>query len=149
MSDGFLADVTLGPPWCRLSGDDRSVVLQYGDTAAKVTVGARRSVDGWLRDAYPISLDDVELHVTNQSASPALTSALAELSRSILTADRHCRRVVFAASARDEAVVAAARAAGFRYVLDVDVPGAELTLLVVEPKWVTDVDSGLDDVPDT
>jgi hypothetical protein len=145
--EAFLGAVRLGPAWDRTSGDDRSVVLRFG---SHVAVGARRSVDGWLRDAYPISLDDVELYTVDHVASQQeFTSALAELSRAILDADGHCRRVVFAASAGDEAVVSAARAAGFRYVLDVDVPGAELSLLVVEPDWVTKSDADLDEIPES
>lgn len=58
----------------------------------------------------------------------------------ILRSDAHCRRVVFAAAAGDQAMVAAVQAAGFRCVLDVDVPGAELSLLVAEPGWVTERD---------
>jgi len=36
---------------------------------------------------------------------------------------------------------------GFRHVVDVDVPGEELSLLVREPEWVTQVDADLDRVP--
>jgi hypothetical protein len=64
-----------------------------------------------------------------------------------MAADPECRRVVFAASVGDLDAVAAAQAAGFRYVLDVDVPDAELSLLVAEPDWVSDVDADLDRVP--
>ncbi|MGY4713009.1 hypothetical protein ACXDF8_26255 [Mycolicibacterium sp. CBM1] len=146
MSGAFLADVELGPSWQRTSDDQRGVVLRCG---SDVAFGARRSIDGRLRDAYPVSLDDVELYAIDRIASQGFTRALAELTRSILAARGSCRRVVFAAEAGDEAVVSAARAAGFRYVLDVDVPGAELSLLVVEPDWVTKADPDLDDIPDS
>lgn len=147
MTNRFLADVQLGPAWQRTVADDRSVFLRYGVGDTAVTIGARRSVDGWLRDAYPISLDDVELYTPDRVMHQTFTSAMAELSQSILAADPHCRRVVFAAAAGDDAVVSAARAAGFRYALDVDVPGAELSFLVVEADWVTISDADLDGVP--
>ncbi|MDP9166381.1 MAG: hypothetical protein M3O32_10035 [Actinomycetota bacterium] len=146
MSSAFLAHVELGPSWQRRSGDKRSALLRYG---SDVEVGARRSVDGWLRDAYPVSHDDVELYASDRVDSQALVSALSELAQAILAGDGQCRRVVFAAAAGDEAVMSAARAAGFRYVLDVDVPGAELSLLVAEPDWVTNADADLDAVPES
>ncbi|GCE44881.1 hypothetical protein Rhow_000507 [Rhodococcus wratislaviensis] len=45
------------------------------------------------------------------------------------------------------ATIAAAEAAGFRYVVDVDVAESELSLLVSEPGWVTEVDIDLEHVP--
>jgi hypothetical protein len=57
--------------------------------------------------------------------------------------------VVFAAPVDDLEIVAAAEAAGFRYVVDVEVPGEDLSLLVAEPEWVTRVDMDLDRVPGT
>jgi hypothetical protein len=149
VSDAFLAAVRLGPAWRRISSDHRSVRLRYSFEGAAIEIGARRSVDGWLRDAYPISHHDVELHCVNGFASQGFTAALAELSQAIFAADSHTRRVVFAAAAGDEAAVSAARAAGFRYVLDVDVPGADLSLLVAEPDWVTTRDASLDQIPES
>jgi hypothetical protein len=55
--------------------------------------------------------------------------------------------VVFAAPADHGEVLKAAQAAGFRHVIDVDVPGAELSLLVAEPGWVRKVDADIDKVP--
>jgi hypothetical protein len=148
VSDAFLGGIALGSDWQRIDSSDRSVILQFAAKGSVVEIVACRSVEGRLRDAYPVSYHDVELQVADQAATQGFTSALAELSQAILAADQHCRRVVFGASAGDEAAVSAARAAGFRYVLDVDVPGAELSLLVAEPNWVTKLDSGLDEVPE-
>jgi hypothetical protein len=148
VSDAFLAAVRLGPAWRRMSSSDRAVRLRYSFEGADIEIGARRSVESRLRDAYPVSHHDVELHSVDGLASQGFTAALAELSQAILAADPHTRRVVFAAAAGDEGAVSAARAAGFRYVLDVDVPGAELSLLVAEPDWVTTRDAGLEQVPE-
>ena len=148
MTEAFLGAVRLGPAWRRASVGERSVMLRYTADGTDIEIGARRSVDGWLRDAYPISHRDVELHAVNGFASQGFAAALAELSQAIFAADPHTRRVVFAAAAGDEAAVSAARAAGFRYVLDVDVPGSDLSLLVAEPDWVTRRDAGLDQTPE-
>lgn len=148
MSDAFLGGIALGSEWRRIDSSGR-VLLQFAAHGSVVEIVACRSVEGRLRDAYPVSYHDVELQAADRPASQGFTSALAELSRAILAADQDCRRVVFGAPAGDEAAVSAARAAGFRYVLDVDVPGAELSLLVAEPNWVTTLDSGLDEVPES
>lgn len=149
MSEAFLAGVRLGPTWRRIKSDDRTVRLRCSVGGADIEIGARRSVESRLRDAYPVSHHDVELRAFDGLASQGFTAALAELSQAILAADARTRRVVFAAAAGDEAAIAAARAAGFRYVLDVDVPGAELSLLVAEPDWVTKRDARLDQVPES
>ncbi|WP_158839951.1 hypothetical protein [Saccharothrix deserti] len=114
-----------------------------------MTVEVERCSAGPLRDAYPIAANDVEVRVTGASTSEVLTNVLTTLVGEVLTADPRCRRVVFAAPAGDHDTVSAAEAAGFRYVLDVDLPGAELSLLVAEPTWVTRVDMDLDRVPGT
>lgn len=108
---------------------------------------ARRCTEGRLRDAYPVSAHDVEIYTPNDTVSQALTRPLAEFADAILHAEPHCRRIVLPVTAGDQDSVAAAEAAGFRYVLDVDVPDAELSLLVAEPNWVTEVDAVLGTVP--
>jgi hypothetical protein len=84
----------------------------------------------------------VELDVVNGAAPQRILRPLALLTQAILNSDDGCKRVVFGAAADDQDLVAAAQAAGFRYVLDVDLPGAELSLLVAEPRWVTELDDG-------
>jgi hypothetical protein len=109
---------------------------------------ARRCIDGPLRDTYPVGNYDVELCLAKDVTPEYLIGPLAEVASEILAADPHCRRVVFAAPAGDQATVAAAEAAGFRYVLDVDVRERELSLLVAEPHWATEVNLDLDRVPE-
>lgn len=107
----------------------------------------QRCVTGRLRDAYPVNAHDVEVRVTEELPPDLLAEMLARTAREVLGNDPRCRRVVFAAPVDDLTRIAAAQAAGFRYVVDVDVPGEELSLLVAEPRWVTAMDS--DRVPGT
>lgn len=107
----------------------------------------QRCVTGRLRDAYPVNAHDVEVRVTEELPADLLAEMLAKTAREVLGDDPRCRRVVFAAPVDDLTRIAAAQAAGFRYVVDVDVPGEELSLLVAEPRWVTAMD--LDRVPGT
>jgi hypothetical protein len=64
-----------------------------------------------------------------------------------MAADPACRRLVLAVDEGDVAGIARGEAAGFRYVLDVDVPGRSLSLLAAEPEWVLEDSRHLDDVP--
>lgn len=112
-------------------------------------VRTQRCVTGRLRNAYPVSAHDVELQLTAELPAGDLTEVLGAAAREILHGDPHCRRVVFAAPASERDALDAAEAAGFRYVVDVDIPGAELSLFVVEPDWVTAVDMDVDRVPGT
>ena len=126
--------------WTQLSGAGRDVRLRFAHDGDAIEFSARRCAEGRLRDAYPVGARDVELDVTNDAAPQRVTRPLAALTQTILNSDNSCRRVVFAAPADDAAMVSAVEAAGFRYVLDVDVPGAELSLLVAEPSWITELD---------
>ena len=105
-----------------------------------------RTLTGRLGAAYPASAHDVELRVTGVAADQ-LAGVLAQESDKILAADPECRKVVFAAPLGDLDTMRAAEEAGFRYVVDVDIPGESLSLLVKEPSWVTAVDMDLDRVP--
>ena len=110
-------------------------------------VKLRQSVTGRLRDAYPVNAHDVEVQVTEELPPDRLAEILARTAHEVLGNDPRCRRVVFAVPVDDLTSIAAAHAAGFRYVVDVDIPGEELSLLVAEPHWVTAIDS--DRVPGT
>lgn len=111
-----------------------------------------RTLTGRLAGAYPASEHDVELRVDGVPAGE-LRDVLRQKSDEILDSDRECRKVVYAASVGDLAAIAAAEAAGFRYVVDVDIADdesgtLELSLLVREPDHVTRVDMNLEDVPE-
>ena len=87
------------------------------------------------------------MRVTEELPPDRLAEILAKTAHEVLGNDPRCRRVVFAAPVDDLTSIAAAQAAGFRYVVDVDIPGEELSLLVAEAHWVTAIDS--DRVPGT
>ena len=115
-------------------------------------ISTQRCLDGRLAAAYPAAKHDVELRV-DAVAPERLDLILREESDRILEQDPECRKVVFAAGVTDLAAVAAAESAGFRYVVDVDVPDEDgvveqLSLLVREPDFVTHVDMDLDHVPE-
>jgi hypothetical protein len=138
----------LGPGWRQLGSRERSVRLRFDDqTGTAVEFAVRRCADGRLRDTYPVGAHDMEIYAVNDIAPQILTRALAELSRAVLDADPRCRRVVFAAPADHADIEKAASAAGFRHVVDVEVPGVELSLLVAEPGGVRKVDADIDKVP--
>jgi hypothetical protein len=110
-------------------------------------VTLERCETGRLRDAYPVNRHDWEARLTAHLPAEEITRVLEETARAAFEEDSHCRRVVFAVGVDDFDTMAAAEAAGFRYVVDVDIPGAALSLLVAEPDWVTTVDIDLDRVP--
>ena len=136
--------LVLGPHWTRL-GERGALRYQRDETVVSFVL--QRCVSGRLRDTYPVHEHDVEVLAIDDVAAQAIVEPLGELAEAILVADPQCRRIVFAASAGDTATVTAAQAAGFRYVMDVDIPGAELSLLVAEPHWVTRVDAELQAFP--
>jgi len=117
---------------------------------SKIVVTVERTLSGRLAAAYPAARHDVELRVEDVPVGE-LSAVLAAATTRILASDPDCRKVVFGAPAGDLATLAAAEAAGFRYVVDVDVAEdgkvVELSLLVCEPEYVTHVDMDQDRVP--
>ena len=105
-----------------------------------------RCAHGRLRDAYPVAEHDIEIRL-DDAPTNELTALLGALSVAVQQADPQCRRVVFGAPRGDLATLTAAEKAGFRYVVDVDLAGASLSLAVAEPPWVTSADMDLDHVP--
>jgi hypothetical protein len=134
-----LAELPLGRRWTQ-SNVGGSVVRVRSDDEGIVELGVRRCISGRLRETYPVSSHDIELFGLNDAPPQAFARALIELSDAVLRADPLCRRVVFAAPAGEADMGRAAEMAGFRPVVDVDVPGAELRLFVAEPDWVSNID---------
>lgn len=114
-----------------------------------VRVRAERCAAGRLRETYPVGAHDVEVQILDDCPQHLLPKVLRTLSGFLLTADPSCRRVVYAAPGADRDRIAAAEAAGFRRVVDVDLGSDELSLLVAEPEWVTGGDVHHDQVPGT
>ncbi|MGQ4618841.1 hypothetical protein [Nocardia sp. R7R-8] len=144
--------LTLPAPWtyaisARTRTTTRLTLGRPGDR--KSTVELQRCCTGRLARSYPANTHDIEIRTAGDLSGPELTDVLAVLVHAILQADKACRRIVFAATAGDQATIAAAEAADFRPVVDVDLPDAELTLLIAEPNWVTALDRKLDHVPGT
>jgi hypothetical protein len=141
----------LGPGWTVTPGEkDVLGIIRRDDDGECVEGVARYASGGPLRDAYPVGAHDVEIRISRRPPpSSRLTAFLDELGVAIVAADRACRRVVVAVAPDDLAAISAAESVGFRHVVDVDVPGEELSLLVREPEWVTQVDADVDRVPGT
>ncbi len=112
-----------------------------GDAAA--TVLERFAVDGNLKNAYPAGAGDRQLAIVQ----PSTTEAVSAIVHSILTDNPRCRRVIIAADEGDLPAIAAAEAAGFRYVVDVDTADGTYSLLVAEPEWVLILPRDLEDIP--
>lgn len=109
---------------------------------------ARFAVRGPLGNAYPAGIADLELDARGLGDPGALRG----LGERILRENPACRRVVLPVPAGDLDAIGFAEDAGFRYVVDVDVPGergevTELSLLVLEPGWVADAPTAVDDLP--
>ncbi|MGW3287223.1 hypothetical protein ACWDR3_21560 [Streptomyces sp. NPDC001002] len=113
-------------------------------------VRVRRCSAGRLRDAYPVGVHDVEVVIGGpQRGDEKSVESLRRAARTALSSDPKCRRVVHAVEEDDLAGAEDAEAAGFRHVVDVDLPEGAFRLFVLEPAWVTEGDSDLDRVSGT
>lgn len=117
-------------------------------------VRARFAVRGPLANAYPAGIADVELELRGLGEAAVLSEAavLGDLAERILRENPRCRRIVLPVPAGDLDAIGFGEDAGFRYVVDVDIPGereevTELSLLVREPGWVADAPTAVDDLP--
>ncbi|MFI7135572.1 hypothetical protein ACIBQ1_58680 [Nonomuraea sp. NPDC050153] len=109
-------------------------------------VRLERCVTGRLRGAYPVGARDVEVRVSPTATGKAMTRLLQRVTEAVTRTDPGCRRLVCPVPEGDLDRMAAAESAGYRYVVDVDLPGEQLSLLVHEPEWVTRTDMDLDRV---
>ena len=96
-----------------------------------------------LAATYPVGVRDRFL----EPSADATAEALQLVSERIMAEDPTCRRLVLATAEGDLNAIARGEAAGYRYVVDVDVPGESLSLLAAEPEWVLEESRNLDDVP--
>lgn len=142
----------LSPPWSgtAVSRTSSSVELAVRhDDGRTATVRLRRCAAGWLRDTYPVAAHDVALEITGADSASVRAELLGAVVAAMYSADPRCRRVVvpLAVDAADD--IAAAREAGLRPVVEVDVPGSRWVLLVAEPAWVGANDGEAEHVPGT
>lgn len=121
--------------------------LRIQGHSAQLVVHVERCAAGRLRNAYPVSARDIEVRVDGPCPPGILPDLLGTVADAITAEDPRCRRIVFAAGSGDRTRIHAAEAAGFRYVLDVDLGDEEVSLFVAEPGWVTRTDMDLDRVP--
>ncbi|MCL2533601.1 MAG: hypothetical protein FWE39_05500 [Nocardiaceae bacterium] len=115
---------------------------------APLEVRGRFAVRGALGNAYPAGVADIELDIRGLRD----VAALRALGERILRENPACRRIVLPVPAGDLDAIGFAEDAGFRYVVDVDVPGergeiTELSLLVMEPGWVANAPTAVNDLP--
>lgn len=121
--------------------DAAFTVTEDGTPAGTVSVAFVASTP--IAAAYPAGARDRLIGPDAQAGSPAIQL----VSEQVMAADPACRRLVLAVDEGDVAGIARGEAAGYRYVLDVDVPGRSLSLLTAEPDWVLEDSRHLDDVP--
>ena len=150
MSVEALPHFELASPWSSTtrSSSRLQVVLdaEHAD-GGRCTLQVERCAGGRLEQAYPASVRDLEVQVSDLSDLELLPSVLTATIAAVRTADPRCRRIVYGAPRSDLMLVAGAEQAGFRYVVDVDLPDAELSVLVSEAEEVAQQDRALDVVP--
>ena len=100
-------------------------------------------VRGELDAAYPASVRDRVLQPSADAAADALRLG----SEKGMAAERQGRRRVIATAEGDVAEIARAERAGYRYVVDVDLPDRSVSLMAAEPAWVLEESRRIDDVP--
>lgn len=145
MIDGLPVPV-FSAPWAAetVAWSDRGgrLVLRRSD-GFLAAVEIRRCVYTSLRGAYPVAARDVEVRVTASGSDRDLSDTLGTVAVAIRNADPKCRKVVYPAActgSNSAALRLAAERAGFRHTVDIDLAEVELSLLVSEPEWVTEVD---------
>lgn len=93
-----------------------------------------------LKHTYPYGRRDVEVPF---GTAEEIEAHLAEVFRDV----PECRRVLIGIDQGDGSAAATCEEAGFRYALDVQTrDGRELSLMVHEPKWVTDQSTDITDL---
>lgn len=154
-----LPPLTFAAPWTIRTADRRGprACLMLGHRDGRTArVEVRRCGAGRLRDSYPVGAHDIEIAWDEPPQPTVVEPVLRAVLDAVWAADPRCRKVVYAADRSegdirpaDESVLGAVAAAGFRHVVDVDVPGAELSLWVAEPDRMREKDFALDTVPGT
>lgn len=113
------------------------------DGADRGTVQLAFAAQHAVGASYPAGLRDMILSPSDDAPAEALQL----VSEAVMAADRHCRRLVLAAPEGDVPAVARGEEAGYRYVVDVDLPSGAYSLLVAEPGWVLEESKNIDEIP--
>ncbi|WP_396277198.1 hypothetical protein [Glutamicibacter creatinolyticus] len=116
-------------------------VLESGQARGRIdTVLSSRSE---IKDAYPVSEHDQMLHVSPD----AVAGSIQLVSEELMRRDPRCRRLVIAPDEGEIDEIARAEAAGYRYVVDVDLWDRAVSLMAAEPDWVLEESRRIDEVP--
>lgn len=113
------------------------------DGVARGSVRVARVLDTEYAPTYPVSGHDRLLEPSDDAAPEALQLA----SEQTFADDPRCRRLVVAVPEEDLEQIERAEKAGYRYVVDVDLPDRAVSLLAAEPEWVLEQSRGIDIVP--
>lgn len=136
----------LGPGW-EIEEHDNPAGLTYEVTfngEGRGSIRVERALRSKVRNAYPAGEHDRFLSVSDDATAEALQLA----SETIWSKNPQCRRLVIATPDGDIAEISRAEKSGYRYVVDVDLPGdEEVSLLVAEPHWVLEESRNIDVVP--
>ncbi|WP_120005615.1 hypothetical protein [Nesterenkonia muleiensis] len=130
-----------------LSKDDDSAVdtvyqVWHGGTAAG-RIRVSRVVSTAYEVTYPVGTQDRLLEVSDDAAAEAIQL----VSEHLFAHATHCRRLVIACPEEDVEQIAQAEQAGYRYVVDVDLPDRSVSLMTAEPQWVLEQSRNIDIVP--
>ena len=157
MTDRGAMSLVLTAPWSSSvlsAARNRQILEVCCGVIITATVRLERCLHGRLRDGYPAGARDIEVRVLHLTPDDALDQLLSAVCAGIRRADPMCRKVVYAAHVDDGAEpssevasIKAAVVAGFRHVVDIELEGHDVALMVDEPEWVTHADDTLDKVP--
>lgn len=124
-----------------VSGVQRFRITQNGEDRG--TVSVRFVTDTRIRETYPVSARDRLVEPPEGAPSEVIQL----VSEEVMGQDPKCRRLVIAVDEEDVQAVDRAERGGYRYVLDVDLPGRAVALLAAEPDWVLEESRNINDVP--
>lgn len=137
----------LGPEWIctaveTLPGHEHTLSIEHSGNPVTI-VSVKRVVDTNFGLTYPSGLLDRILILAPLVPAEAIQLA----SEFMMDADPACRRLIIACEEGDVAAIGVAEAAGYRYVVDVDLHSGSYALLTAEPDWVLEESRNIDEVP--
>ena len=137
----------VGPEWtceavAALPGHDSTLAVRHKGSRV-ATLGVKRVVDSEFAATYPSGLRDRLL--LPEPGAPAEAIQLA--SEIVMGSDPACRRLVLATAEDDLDAIGVAEAAGYRFVVEVDLHRGSFALLIAEPVWVLEESRNIDEVP--
>jgi hypothetical protein len=138
---------SLGPEWtcesvAALPGHGSTLAVRHAGSHV-ATLGVKRVVDSEFATTYPSGLRDRLL--LPEAGAPAEAIQLA--SEFVMETEAACRRLVLACAEDDLEAIGIAEAAGYRFVVEVDLHSGSFALLAAEPAWVLEESRNIDEVP--